>query len=130
VNAEHPHGRDLAAISNGLMHLHMRFYGRGPTRAKSYLDDDMVVCVLWNGFTTVEETLIARGEAASVEAFRRSFQSAMEEQFTEVIETATGRAVMAYMSQVHIDPNVAVELFLLAPAAAAEASTPATSAAV
>jgi len=123
MSIEHPHGRDLAAISNGLMHLHMRFYGRGPTRAKSYLDDDMVVCVLWNGFTTVEETLIARGETPSVEAFRRSFQRAMEEQFTEVIESVTGREVRAYMSQVHVDPNVAVELFLLEPPVAPEAGS-------
>jgi uncharacterized protein YbcI len=123
MSGEHPHGRDLAAISNGLMHLHMTFYGRGPTQAKSYLYDDMVVCVLWNGFTTVEQTLIARGEASSVEAFRRSFQTAMEEQFTEVIEKATGREVRAYMSQVHVDPNVAVELFILAPERSAPESS-------
>jgi len=105
----------MAAVSDGLMHLHMRFYGRGPTRAKSHLVDDLVVCMLWNGFTTVEETLIARGEVASVEALRRSFQGAMESQFTDVIEAATGRVVRAYLSQVHVDPNFAVELFLLNP---------------
>lgn len=108
-------GQEMASISNGLMHLHMQFYGRGPTKAKTHLVDDIVVCVLWNGFTKVEETLIARDEAPAVEAFRRRFQTAMEGQFTEVIERATGREVKAYMSQVHVDPNVAVELFLLAP---------------
>jgi uncharacterized protein YbcI len=117
MSAGHTHGRDLAAISNGLMHLHMEFYGRGPTKAKTHLVDDIVVCVLWNGFTRVEETLIARDEATAVEAFRRRFQAAMETQFTEVIESATGREVRAYMSQVHVDPNVAVELFLLEPVA-------------
>jgi len=122
MNAGHSQGRDLAAISNGLMHLHMQFYGRGPTKAKTHLVDDIVVCVLWNGFTTVEETLISRGEAPAVEAFRRRFQTAMEMQFTEVIETATGREVRAYMSQVHVDPNVAVELFLLAPVAEVQPS--------
>jgi uncharacterized protein YbcI len=118
MTAGHSQGRDLAAISNGLMHLHMQFYGRGPTKAKTHLVDDIVVCVLWNGFTTVEETLIARDEATAVEAFRRRFQTAMEAQFTEVIERATGREVRAYMSQVHVDPNFAVELFLLNPEAA------------
>lgn len=122
MNAGHPQGRDLAAISNGLTHLHMQFYGRGPTKAKTHLVDDIVVCVLWDGFTTVEETLIARDEAGAVEAFRRRFQTAMEAQFTEVIERATGREVRAYMSQVHVDPNVAVELFLLEPVAAALAA--------
>jgi hypothetical protein len=63
----------------------------------------------------VEETLIDRGEASAVEGFRRTFQDAMESQFVDVVEEATGREVTAYMSQVHVDPNVAVELFLLAP---------------
>jgi uncharacterized protein YbcI len=115
VTAGPSHGTELAAVSDGLMHLHMRFYGRGPTRAKTHLVDDLVVCVLWNGFTRVEETLIARGEVATVEALRRTFQVAMEAQFTEVIEAATGRGVRAYLSQVHVDPNFAVELFLLEP---------------
>ena len=113
--AMQPKGTALAAISDGLVHLHMQFYGRGPTRAKSHLVDDTVLCVLWDGFTTVEETLIAQHEATAVESFRRTFQSAMKSQFVEVVEQATGRTVIAYMSQVHVDPNVAVELFLLAP---------------
>jgi uncharacterized protein YbcI len=97
------------------MQLHRRYYGRGPTKGKAHLVDDMVVCVLWNGFTTVEETLIGRGERLAVEGFRRTFQTAMEEQFTEVVEEATGRKVLAYLSQVHAEPDVAVELFLLEP---------------
>jgi uncharacterized protein YbcI len=76
----------------------MRFYGRGPTEAKSHLVGDLVVCVLWNGFTTVERTLLARGESAVVETFRRTFQATMEEHFTEVVEAATGRQVRAYMN--------------------------------
>ncbi len=115
MDGEHSQGEALAAISDGITHLHMRFYGRGPTRAKAHLAGDLVVCVLWNGFTTVEETLLERGETEAVEAFRRTFQEAMEEQFTEVVEQAMGRRVYAYMSQVHVDPDVAVELFMLEP---------------
>lgn len=74
-----------------------------------------MISFLWEGFTTVEETLIARGEAEAVREFRRTFQDAMEDQFTAVVEEATGRRVEAYMSEVHVDPNVAVELFLLQP---------------
>ena len=110
-----PDGEALAAISNGLAHLHMRFYGRGPARVKTHRFDDLVVCTLWNGFTTVERTLLERGKATAVEAFRRTFQSTMEAQFTEVVEEATGRSVRAYMSQVHVDPDVAVEIFVLGP---------------
>lgn len=115
MDAEHPQGEALAAISNGLMHLHMRFYGKGPSAAKTHFVDDTVVCVLRGGFTTVEETLIDRGETAAVRSFRHTFQETMEEQFVEVVEKATGREVIAYMSEVHVSPNVAVELFLLKP---------------
>lgn len=115
MDTEHSRGEAQAAISAGLTHLHTRFYGKGPTKAKTHFADDMVVCVLWNGFTTVEETLLKRGESEAVETFRRAFQTTMEDKFTEVVEEATGRAVSAYMSQVHIDPDVAVELFMLEP---------------
>jgi uncharacterized protein YbcI len=115
LDSGHPHGEALAAISNGLAHLHMRFYGRGPTMVKTNFVDDLVVCVLWNGFTTVEQTLLERGEREAVEAFRHTFQTTMEAQFTEVVEAATGRRVLAYMSQVHVEPDVAVELFMLEP---------------
>ena len=115
MDSGHPDGEALSAISNGLAHLHMRFFGKGPTKAKTTVVDDLVVCVLWDGFTVVEQTLLKRGETGAVEAFRRTFQSTMEPQFTEVVENATGRKVNAYMSQVHIEPDVAVELFLLAP---------------
>jgi uncharacterized protein YbcI len=116
LDAGRPNGEALSAISNGLAHLHLRFFGRGPSKTKTTLIDDLVVCVLWDGFTVVEQTLLGRGEEEAVEAFRRTFQSTMEPQFSAVVEAATGRRVSAYMSQVHVDPDVAVELFLLAPA--------------
>jgi uncharacterized protein YbcI len=116
LDTGHPDGEALSAISNGLAHLHMRFFGRGSAKAKTILVDDLVVCVLWGGFTTVEQTLLKRGETEAVEAFRRTFQSTMEPQFSEVVERSMGRRVRAYMSQVHVNPDVAVELFLLAPA--------------
>jgi len=95
----------------------MRFYGKGPAQVKTHQIEDLVICVLSDGFTTVERTLLARGEASAVEAFRRTFQETMEEQFCEVVEGATDRRVRAYMSQVHVDPDVAVEMFMLEPEA-------------
>jgi len=115
LDSEHSKGEALAAISDGLTHLHMRYYGRGPAKAKAHFVDDLIVCVLWNGFTTVEETLLQRGEKEAVEAFRRTFQETMEERFTTVVEEATGRTVRAYLCQVHVNPDVAVELFMLEP---------------
>jgi uncharacterized protein YbcI len=111
-----PRGEALAQISRGLVHLHRLYYGKGPTKAKTYAMNDTVVCMLKGGFTAVERTLIADGKPEDVEYIRRSFQRTMKHQFTELVEQATGRAVIAYMSQVHASPDMAVELFVLEPA--------------
>jgi uncharacterized protein YbcI len=111
--ADAPRGEVLARISTALVQLHHRFYGKGPTKAKTYLVDDIVICVLRGGFTTIERTLIDRGETDSVHALRRSFQRVMESEFTEVVAEALGRTVVAYMSQVRHDPEVAIEIFIL-----------------
>jgi uncharacterized protein YbcI len=108
-------GEALAQISTGLVQLHSRFYGKGPTKAKTHLVDDTVISILRGGFTTVERTLIDGGDVDAVYAMRRSFQRAMEVQFTAVVEQATGRKVIAYMSQIHEDPDLAVEIFMLEP---------------
>jgi uncharacterized protein YbcI len=110
-----PRGEMAAAISTGLVQLHRQYYGKGPTKAKTYFVNDTVVCILEGGFTTVERTLIADGQSDAVYEIRRSFQKAMEAQFTEVVEEATSRNVIAYMSQIHEDPDLAVELFVLEP---------------
>jgi uncharacterized protein YbcI len=104
-----------AQISDGIVRLHKEYYGKGPSQAKTYLVNDTVVCMLRGGFTTVERTLIDDGKRAQVEDVRRSFQRTMCAAFTDVVEIATGRSVVAYMSQVHTDPDLAVELFVLEP---------------
>jgi uncharacterized protein YbcI len=105
----------LAQISTGLVQLHSRYYGKGPTKAKTHMVDDTVVSILRGGFTTVERTLLDTGEVESVYQMRRSFQQAMEDEFRRLVEGATGRSVMAYMSSIHVDPELAVELFVLEP---------------
>jgi uncharacterized protein YbcI len=106
-------GETMAQISTQLVQLHSRFYGKGPTKAKTHIVDDTVVSILRGGFTTVERTLIDNGDHDSVYQMRRSFQQAMEEEFRTVVEEATGRKVIAYMSQIHTDPDLAIELFVL-----------------
>ncbi len=115
-------GEVLAAITDGLVALHTRSYGKGPTSAKTYYMGDAVVTFLWDGFTKVEETLIATGRGETVALLRRSLQAAMEEEFTAVVEEATGRRVIAFLSQVHMDPKMAADIFLLAPQAGAPAA--------
>lgn len=107
------HGERLAVISKDLVGLHTRYYGKGPVAAKTYLVDDAVICVLRDGFTTVEKTLIAEGQPDAVHQIRSTFQSAMKAQFIGAVEAAMDRKVLAYMSQIHVAPDLAVEFFLL-----------------
>lgn len=106
-------GAALADISTALVGLHKRFYGKGPVRAKSYLIDSTVLCMLEAPYTLVERTLITNGRGDTVRELRREFQTAMREQFTAAVEDSLNRKVSAYLSQVHTDPDVAVELFML-----------------
>ena len=110
-----PRGSVAAAISRSLVHLHKEFYGKGPVRAKTHFVDDTIICILGGGFTTVERTLISDGKTEEVERVRRSFQGTMEGRFRGTIEELTGRSVVAYMSTVHSEPDLAVELFVLEP---------------
>jgi uncharacterized protein YbcI len=105
----------LAGITRDLVRLHHDYYGKGPTKARSYMVNDTLISILEGGFTTVEATLIDEGKSEAVHSMRRSFQMAMEERFRAVVERATGRNVIAYMSQIHTDPDMAVELFVLEP---------------
>jgi uncharacterized protein YbcI len=108
-------GGMLASISTRLVQLHRQYYGKGPTKAKTYAMNDTIVSMLKGGFTTVERTLVDDGRATAVHDIRRTFQAAMEDHFKGVVEEATGRTVIAYMSVVHTDPDMAVELFVLEP---------------
>ena len=109
------HGDILTAISDGMVALLKEFYGRGPTRAKSYYEDDLVVCVLRGGFTRVEQTLLEGGRGAAVIQQRMEFQDLMRDRFAAVIENATGQRVVGYMSGNQQQPDIMCEVFVLAP---------------
>jgi uncharacterized protein YbcI len=109
------HGEVLTAISDGMVGLLREFYGRGPTRAKSYYEDDLVVCLLRGGFSRVEQTLLEGGRGASVINQRMEFQELMRDRFEAVIEQATGRPVIGFMSGNQQDPDMMCEVFILAP---------------
>jgi uncharacterized protein YbcI len=107
------HANPRLRISNEIVHLHSEFYGRGPSKAKTYIQDDLVVVVLEETFTPSERTLIDRGEGESIHDIRRRFQRVMGDQFKEIVEQATGRPVRAFMSETSLEEDVAVEVFLL-----------------
>jgi uncharacterized protein YbcI len=109
------HGDVLTAISDGMVALLKEFYGHGPTRTKSYYADDLVVCVLRGGFSRVEQTLFEGGHGAAVIEQRIAFQDLMRARFEEVIERATGRSVIGFMSGNQQQPDMMCEVFILAP---------------
>jgi uncharacterized protein YbcI len=109
------HGEILTAISDGLVALLKDYYGRGPTQAKTYYQDDLVVCLLRGGFTRVEQTLRDGGRGHAVIQQRMEFQEVMRERFEAVVERATGRRVVGFMSGNQQDPDMICEVFILAP---------------
>jgi uncharacterized protein YbcI len=108
-------GDVLTAISDGMVALLKEFYGHGPSRTKSYYADDLVVCVLRGGFSRVEQTLLEGGRGAAVIQQRMEFQELMRERFEEVIEHATGRPVIGFMSGNQQHPDMMCQVFILAP---------------
>jgi uncharacterized protein YbcI len=107
-------GEQLAAVTNGIVQLFREYYGRGPTKAKSYLlDDRIVVCVLEDTMTTVEQTLVANGHSDLVRQVRLTFQGAMADEFKGTVEKAMARGVAAYHSQLTMEPDMGFEFFVL-----------------
>lgn len=115
VQSRAARGEVLTAISDGIVALLKDFYGRGPTRAKTYYEDDLVVCLLRGGFTRVEETLREAGRGSEVIQQRMAFQDVMRDRFEAVIEQATGRRVIGFMSGNQQHPDMLCEVFVLAP---------------
>jgi uncharacterized protein YbcI len=111
--ASEPVGGGQRAISDGIQRLHREFYGRGATTARTVIQRDYVATFLEDIYTLAEKTLVKAGESESVKQARWAFQRVMEEQFTRVVEEATGRKVIAFMSQVHFDPDISLEAFVL-----------------
>jgi uncharacterized protein YbcI len=107
-------GEMRATISNEIVRLQAEYYGKGPTKAKTYILDDLVVVVLEESFTRAEKTLVDRGEREAIQQIRRRFQQQMADNFTSVVEQATGRKVRAFLSETNLDHDISVETFLLA----------------
>jgi uncharacterized protein YbcI len=103
----------LADISNAMVGLKKEFYGKGPTKAKTYINDNYVLCVLQGGLTRNEATLLAAGEEDLVRQYRLRFQEAMAAPTTAAIERLTGRKVVGYHSQIVFDPEYGFEIFVL-----------------
>ena len=106
-------GEMLSAISNAIVGLLREHYGRGPTKAKTYVLDDLLVCVMRDGFTAIEQTMMEGGQQERVVELRQDFQVLMESSYKEHVERLTGAKVIAFLSQAHVEPDLTIEMFLM-----------------
>jgi uncharacterized protein YbcI len=107
-------GRLLSEITNRIVALMREHYGRGPIKAKTYVLDNLIVRVLSDGgLTAIERTMIGGGEPERVLEMRRDFQRVMKVRYSEMIEELTGRKVLAFLSQAHVEPDLTIEMFLM-----------------
>ncbi len=110
---EEQHGQSLLArISNNMVRAQKEFFGKGPTHARSYILDDMLIIVMRGGLTTAEQTMLDFGHPDLVRQFRQLFENEMTERLTDMVERLTGRKVATYQSQIMFHPDVVVEMFM------------------
>ena len=109
-------GTQLAALSNAMVGLHRRYFGRGATKARAYqVSDDLLLVELRDVYLTVEKTLIDRGQVNTVRQTRLTFQQAMFGEFLSAVEEATGRKVRSYLTESITSPEAVLEIFYLEP---------------
>lgn len=108
-------GSKSAAISNLTVRLLSQYTGRGPTKARTFFNEDMVTVVLRDTLTKGEISLVENDHGELVLATRKTFQDVMGDDLTAGVEEILQRKVVAFLSANHIDPDIAIESFLLAP---------------
>ncbi len=104
-----------AMISTSTVQVLHEYTGRGPTKAKTVIKDDLVTVLLADTLTTGERKLVETGNSDRVIGLRHDFQMAMRDDLVAIVERQLERKVVAFMSQNHIDPDLAVEVFVLEP---------------
>jgi uncharacterized protein YbcI len=110
-----PPGERAAAISALVVKLMSEYTGRGPTKARTYIDRDVITVLLRDTLTKGERSLVRDGKAELVTNTRSAFQQTMKNDLVAGVEALTGRSVLAFMSTNHLDPDMAAEIFVLAP---------------
>jgi len=110
---EHDIGSMRAALSNAMVRRKAELYGKGPERAKTYLNEEHVFVVMEGGLTASEEQLVEAGERDLVRRYRLRFQEVTENVLTGDVEQITGRKVIGYHSQIAFEPTRIYEIFTL-----------------
>lgn len=106
-------GMLLEAVSNLVVGIYADHVGRGPTKARSYISGDIIVCLMEDTLTKAEKTLVSSGRADAVSEVRAALRETMREEMMSGIERLTGRRVLAMNSGANLDPDVISDLFVL-----------------
>jgi uncharacterized protein YbcI len=110
-------GDRASAISNMVVRLMSEYTGRGPTKARTHIHDDVITVLLQDTLTKGERSLVQSGQGELVQSTRFAFQQTMKRDLVLGIEEITGRKVLAFMSANHLEPDMAAETFVLEPQA-------------
>ena len=108
-------GSVSSAISMAVADLLGQYTGRGPTEARTYINEDLIIVVLHDTLTGAERAIVRDGGVDLVLSARQAFQRAMEPDLIGTVERLSGRTTMACLSHNHLDPDIVVESFVLAP---------------
>ena len=116
-------GELLTALSNAVVQIVREYTGRGPTKARASIRDDVVIVLMQETLLKAEHSLINDSKGALVVEMRRSFQQTMRSELSAAVERITEREVIAFMSDSHLEPDYSIEVFVLAPESEAEVLT-------
>jgi uncharacterized protein YbcI len=114
----------LEEITRSVVRLHKEYIGQGPTKARTYIGEDLVVCVLQGGFSRAERTLLEHGRTGAVIHQRQALDEALREPLSDTIERLVERRVVGYTSAVQPDGELSTVVFLLKPARSARGAAP------
>jgi uncharacterized protein YbcI len=115
LEEHHPRGMVANAISNATVRIVSEYTGRGPTKAKTVISHDAVIVLMEDTMTKAEHALVTAGKADMVLQIRQQLQRTMREDLIAAVEMNMERKVVAFMSDNHIDPDMAAEVFVLEP---------------
>lgn len=101
------------AISNAIVRLLREYTGRGPTKSRTTIRDNVVLVMLEQTLTKGEQSLVNKGRVDKVIEIRHEFQEAMREESMAKISELTGRRVTAMLSANHVNPDLGAEIFVL-----------------
>jgi len=101
----------MSRISNEMVQAQKKYFGRGPTQAKSYMLDDFLLVVMRGGMTTAERTMLGFGRQDLVRSFRQELENELAESVIDTMQTLTGRTIVNREAQILFDPHIVIEMF-------------------